>query len=60
MEKWPRPLAAMFFNENEFVEGICKTSIYKHFYEKNWNPITGLGEEDFLRFDTWLPWQQEE
>ena len=28
--------------------------------KKNWNPTTGLGEEDFLRFGTWLPRQQGE
>ena len=28
--------------------------------KKNWNPTTGLGEEDFLRFGTWMPWQQGE
>ena len=34
MEKWPRPLAAMFFNETKFFEGIERQSIDKHFYEK--------------------------
>ena len=34
MEKWPRPLAAMFFNETKFFEEFEIQSIDKHFYDK--------------------------
>ena len=60
-EQWPRTLAAMFFDEIKFFEGIWKTVHWQTFlWKKNWNPITGLGEEDFLRIGTWLSWQQGE
>ena len=34
MEKWPRPLAAMFFNETNFLKEFERQSIDKHFCEK--------------------------